>query len=543
MQDMEYHFRSRSLLIGFFCIIFSLPLLCIPELMTEKLAQLLPKSFLVKSAGSYYPGFSHPNGFAHQLFRIGMLLILTPFALFLGLLCPKDNLRLSRRLRYSLIIPTTIAVALFYYQLAMPPMFSPSNARMLWVEPLVFGSKFWSSYPLLCILHRVFYDFPGLLVSGSALVVFALCFLIARELLLSWEMSFLTALALVFSSPMLNFATVAEGVLPNIGVLCLAVYLYLRFGGVSAGVGVFLASLGRPQFLSLLPAILLAEFISSLRSTHHSSWISFFSRNSALLRLLATFAILYLAWQAFALSQGFSLFYNHGTASTELLANSMPKSIDGFEISSFSGAYFGHFWWQFPTLVVMLWMVSLLDIWKLHDRQTRFIVLGTAVLLCNLCFHEAFPIFYFNHRYITYYYPLIHISAFITLVRYSTPHWSASVFLGLLLAASAVAPYTTAFESSRKAENSPLISLYENREILREWANGRTVVSIPLDWRTKNYLAYIFRSHTTIQEASNAAPLDDGLYILAEIPAQGCSEVLYLNKLYFCRLHTGTLKH
>lgn len=538
MQDMEYHFRSRSLLIGFFCIIFSLPLLCIPELMTEKLAQLLPKSFLVKSAGSYYPGFSHPNGFAHQLFRIGMLLILTPFVLFLGQLCPKDNLRLSRRLRYSLIIPTTIAVALLYYQLAMPPMFSPSNARMLWVEPLVFGSKFWSTYPFLCILHRMFYDMPGVLVALSAVALFWSSFLLSRYLRFGWEMSFLAALALILSSPILNFAQVAEGVLSNTALLCFSVYAYLRFGGVVGGIGVFLSSLGRPQFLSLVPAMLLAELIQAVRSSDKKTSIWNVLRSSSLAPLLLTFAVLYMGWQLFAFSEGFSLFYHYGESSNELLSHSAPRGIEGFEISPFSGAYFGHFWWQLPTVVVLLWAISFVICPRFSAPQMKLLVVSAVIVMCNLTFHEAFPIFYYNIRYLTYYYPLIHLVAFIPIARYLSQHSSVGLLLGLLFVFASMAPYSTAFEASKRAENSPFVSLYEHRHVLRKWSQGLPIMSTPLDWRTKNYLAYVFQSDRLIQESSEVALANDGLYILAELPAQGCSEVLNLNKLYFCRVFT-----
>lgn len=538
------------------CAIFITASFCVvaADPISESLSTLLPKAFLVSSAGTFVHSFTHPLGFSRQIFFTGLLLVglLFLWPLLPGLIAFGTRLlNISSKRMYIygrvLILITFLGVSFIYSYLAEPPNFWPSNAKYLWVDPIYPDAPYWQTYPLLCAIHQIFYERPVLLVAIFSAFNAFLFYLILRAIGLRGLVSYVSSVSFALSSNMLHFANISEGVLVNISALLVVLLCYLRHWSFGLGASLFLAYLGRPQFLSLLLAICATEFAfgSHPAGTGFSSWLK---SKRWLLPSAGIFLFMFGTWQILTVLRRRNLFAQSG-GGIDFLNSLQAKAIDEFTIYPWSGAYLGHYFWHFPFLLSVLSIASLFVFTRLTPLMKKSFVFSWAMILVNFTFHEMYPGFYYNIRYMSYYFPFVLILAIISVygislrVKIVSEASRLRAALFILFAGSLFTTYPMGVEVKQAAQKFPLTALYPYRAILSSWAEKGPVFSEFESRGMQNYQSYLFRKPTGITYHENVSEMlkktYQGTFVLRQKEAVTfCSEILLFPSGQVCYIES-----
>lgn len=322
---------------------------------------------------------------------------------------------------------------IFVGYFSFPPTTSSSNSRIHWVDwRLVPAARDDLRYLVTRLLRVTEWQVSNPWLVGAALTSFSVLMIFGYGKRQGWPVavSLCVSSALIFSGPLGLFTNPSEDASTVFAIMA-ATALLMTFRRVRL-VALVLPTLVRPEFVTIWLAFLalgasecLAGFAQVLRK-HQKDRISLrnaFGRSwktlAPFLKTLAGAFLLFVALQ-FVLydALGRRWFLIGGQLIDETAtASVVPREIDGWTISPFSGTYIFHFLWMFPTFLILA-VFATGTIFFSHKRKEaitelerketpRERELNTTNFLLFWCLailmlHEAKPILYFNTRYLSY---------------------------------------------------------------------------------------------------------------------------------------------
>lgn len=433
---------------------------------------LVPLGGLVRSMGTYYPGFLNPEqGFSYQLRFLGVLIFFTP-PLWLFFRSTSDVF-FSQSVKTE--IPDRAIAALIgligffvYAYLAYPPYTFPTNFRIHWVDIHFSWQSQWI-YALPKIVNPLFDDAPHILTGIYGSLSSTLFYLCLRKLKLEQLTSALCALSFVFASNLLIFATVAEDINLSIATLLLCVYCFLAQHWRVFGLSIFVTFLARPTNL-IFPAFLLPVFYLSLYQYSPMkllrSPLAGFRVEPGLLQAIALALIPAVMWNGYLIFIDQHFLIGNGSNALSNIAEQRSIKVDGFTISRFSGAILLHHLWVFPITVTAAAIFSLLTARKSDQFGSSFIIAAIATVAANIALVEYLKMWYFNIRYITYFYPLMMLAAFAG-IKHGVANFAARTSLLVLLAISSMSTYNYSLNTKKTLSENPLSLAFEERDSLQ----------------------------------------------------------------------------
>lgn len=464
------------------------------DIVASWMTDWMPLAWRVTSAGSQYPAL----GEAMPTILRGMAIVLA-----IGLVAETLHRTVSWRPSASagahwhaiaLGVLSSLAAVLHGF-LARPHNAFPSNSRLHWVE-IWFDRRDDFFYPLLKVPHYLFYDGPWLLMAMNAAVnVLLIAAIVRRNTQRPWAGVAAAATYLV-SAQMLLFANSAEDVQLSITALLLVVWAHGRRQPVAMGGALFVAMLARPSFLLIVPAFVVAELLSN----RHEGRVPL-ERPAAVMRdqyvvvSLALFTGLFLAWHGWLGIQGDGWLLADGQVIKRGHFGLEPREIDGFSISSFSGAYLGHLLWLYPAPLLLASAVVVGRWRRLSPTASGTAGLIIAFAVATLLLLEGFPLMYFNIRYIAYMYPLLIVLAWMFPLSLPQPRLvgAGTAFVVVVLILSGAAAPHRELDIRDQILTDPLTGLFPQRQQLRVELAGEPVYVSVGRLQRRNVVAYLIR--------------------------------------------------
>lgn len=248
-------------------------------------------------------------------------------------------------------------------------------------------------------------------------------------------------------------------------------------------------------------------------------------RDPLLARSLGVFLTLTLLWHGFLVAIGqHNLLFNDDNTYTNLTAQqSIP--IDGYLISRFDGSATLHMLWVLPVPAVGLWSLMVL-IHRLRDGVGVFVAGCTLFTLANVLLVEHLKMYYFNVRYISYYFPLVLALAWAGTTRIPRDLGTLRTCLLIVLTCCVIAPYNHAPERRERLRSYPLSQLFEHRLAIRAFLSECELTLTDQGNRSqRNYLSYLLRAPASRIRDVGDGPLPSGACLVAlgagELPTVG----------------------
>lgn len=538
--------------------ILFLPLVIFPLLtylfasnITATIATFIKPEYQLASAGTFYPSFGDPRGFAHQLAWISFFFLLTsPLYLVpkryllrvLELFSPSGPVIKSLSL---LLVSTTGALYCF---LASPPNAFPSNAAIHWVDGLLHPA-YLSRYPLIGAIHSLFYDYPAILMALLGATNCYLMYRVGKELLSNQFHSVLMAMSFVLSAPMLIFANMAEGLHIVVCLTLLASLFYLQRKLLPLVITIFLGVLARPQLLSLVGAIMMAEFASSYAQERSlKRCISLTIRNSFLMRLCLWLGAAWIVYQGLTAIGGFNMFYQVGEYNVmgylnRSTATAKAVAVDGKTIRMFSGSYIIHFLWAFPWATTACSLYALVRSRLANDIQYRFLAFALTYVTINIVFHDLFPINYYNIRYLSYVYPTLLLSSWLVMPIIAKQSLQFRLLVAGLLTFGPFFMWNSSLSTKIFLEDhrlTPLVAArFELRELQLSGDSAKLFTNLPAK-QDKNFIAYVFKTPRSSIDVVKDISSVDGVFIFTGQVPDSCSNLHSYGEISVCRIrHTA----
>lgn len=505
----------------------------------------LPDAATVRSDGTKYPSFADIRGWGYQLRLLGVVVAAVPIGALLSLhpdvsrLASELSNRLSSRYLLALALLLAVSFALYAY-LAYPPNAWPSNARMHWLDQF-YGRSDHFFYTLVKLPHVVFYEMPHIWQGINGALSVALTYGIGRQVFRPRWGAFLLAIGFLLSSNMLMFANMAEDVSVAVTALLLAVYAYTRNCIYGFGVALFIVFLARPQLSLLAGAFVVTHAIYWARDRQTErvgSRLLNGLREPFFLRNIAVFVALFVVWGIVLTALDARYFLTgSGLIDQASFLDLEPRSVDGFLLTPFSGAYFYHFLWVYPLPLLLANAYVAVRFRRLSRSGQQLFIWCWIFILGSLVFLEAATTSYYNVRYITYYWPLVLVAGSLapTILRirgFKKRRFGTVAIVSILLL-SVVTPYTDAFSRRAEIEGRDLTTLYADRHEIRELVEGRKgkVYSTYTAHTQKNYVAFILKEpFGVVKGMKSGMRLPDQSFLIRPSEADyGNAEVVYQN--------------
>lgn len=488
----------------------------------EAVAGIAPRSFGVMSAGSPYPPMAEALPIAWP--RQGALVLLAVAAAMIA----RRPLPEIRPRTFLVLLAATVVVGFALHGfLAYPHEAFPSNARIHWVDIFSTRSEDWF-YAAVKLPHTVFYDVPHVWQAINGAVNVALVGIVVARATQHRLRGLLAAAGFVGSSMMLTFATGAEDVSIGVTLLLLVLLAHGERRPVLTGFTVTLAVLGRPPFALVLVGILVGELAT--RSAVEPSRASTATRGF-LVRVLATAAVSFAAWQLLLATRGLNWLFDDGAVVRRPALEATARPIDGFTIDAFSGAFVGHALWIWSLPVVALAAVAVVRLRCLPPRPRALVAVAMTTVAATVLLHEAVPLLYFNVRYLAYVWPLAYLAAWCATTldhRSSTARRGASVGMAIALALAPALVVNDAFERRERRVSHPVAQLFYAKEELREIGEDRDLVTTLASPTHRNYLAYIWRRPIEqVVEVAVPCSCPDALLVTDEPPDVVDGEIVH----------------
>ncbi len=516
-------------------LVIGTTLITLKHEITHLFFQFLPLSATIRSAGSIAPAFLDDNGFSLQLFRIGILFISTPFLI---MCCAKplfqDSYFSPVRTRQIFLLFLTLSTLVYFY-FSYPPNMWTANSRFLWVDAWTTNHVFFSTYTLICSLHYLFFDFPAHLVALSSLIFFTSAYFLLRTFNIPGVLAVFATTTLTLSSNLTNFANVSEGLIINVTILTLSLLAYSKRPAYLVGIVFFITTLGRPQYLAILGAFIFAElYIEKNDKSYFSNLIEHF-RGKFITSNFISFSTCYIFWQITSMLLDINLFsFVSGEAAT-FLAKNKPLPIGGFTIFPLSGTYFFHYLWHFPIIISLTSILCGVYFFDCPMKLKKLYLFTYSFTLANVLLHELFPVFYYNIRYLSYFFPLLYLVSFLIINEITKKTRFRWLLIPFCLSSFTVS--SSALQVRDAAQNYVLTPLFEHRHALRQWtASSEHVYSAYNNKGAMNYLSYIFEHPETVKKYNPEIRPEKGLYILRRKPSFPCDNHLILPRIYICQI-------
>lgn len=463
-------------------------LLVLDDPLARFIGLLLPGRGQISSSGTDIEPFLDV---APQIIqRTGIVtLAVAAIASVLSLWHPPKSWHVESRGRRALLL-VVLATAAWYGWLAEPHNAFYTNARFHWVDYITWDSSRFT-YAAGKIPHLVFYESPYLWQAINAGLVVLLVYAMGRRLGMSTWVS--TALATVpaIGGNLLLFATTAEDVFLNTGLLLLVIVAALRRQPVLIGLALGLATFGRPSFVILIACFVAGEVVvgvSRRTKLRELDW-----------RYLMTAAgigiiVVAVGQLVFSILGNRYLFVDGQLIRQDKLEQWVPRPVEGFTVSPFSGVYLSHLIWVAPLVVLVGAAISVFSAKGQSSQVQAALYMSGFFVVGHVLLHESKPLAYYNGRYLAYVFPFLFFMAAALLAhpRFPTLDVVRSSAVALLVLGTAVFP-ADPIGAKRDVENRPETQLLDARHELREITDGRFVFLDFGDVFSRNYLAYVLR--------------------------------------------------
>ncbi len=489
--------------------------LFLPGKLTIRLVHLLPVAFTVRSGGTSLEAFAVLG--PSIIRRFGACLLLGVGLSTAWLVLPHTTVqRIAATCRRACSLPHTSSrtrtlcrsVLLFavpfaaFFWLSTPHNAFSTNSRIHWVDYLTLRSDVFF-YAGGRIPHFLFYEHPSLWQGINAgLLALTIDAILRRLSFGRWSAA---ALSLLFfgAGILLIFGDTGEDVLLNFLLLSLLLLSLTHHSALLRGLALALVVIGRPEFFSMFGAylaLMLYDLWCVRRSTDgdHES-----------MRSRSIFHATVFGWAAagvaasqvlFTIFGERYLFINGQILDLGPLKDLKPITLDGFTISPFSGANFGHFLWVLPigfTVCLAAFAIDLLpsrrrneDPWPLRNLVAAFCIFATAA---TVLLHELKPIEYLNVRYLAYTYPFVFVGGAVAIEGIRSRRPRSGVLLWTIAISSLfvlpVHPLQHRDHLAARIETQ----LFDHVDELRDARHDGIVVATFGGRSTKNAMAYVFR--------------------------------------------------
>ncbi len=389
------------------------------------------------------------------------------------------------RLALGVVVAATM---LWYGWLAAPHNGFSTNARFHWVDYLTWDSDRFT-YAAGRIPHLLLYDSPHVWQAINIGVLAVLLYAIGRQLGYSTWLSAGLAAVPAISGNLLLFATAAEDVVLNTTLLLAVVLVSLRRQPVLLGLTIGSAVLGRPSFMVLIGCVAVAEIARGLRSKERGiEW-----RYTAVATGVAA-ATVVASQVVFAILGDRYLFVGGQIVRSDALDQWVPRAVDGFTVSPFSGVYGLHLLWVMPLATLAGAVIAVVTARGQTSQVASTIYLSCCFVVAHVLVHEARPLAYYNTRYLAYTFPFLFFMAVSLLAHRRFPSHPAArpVAIVLLVLGTAVVP-ADPVGAKQWVESRAEVELWAARDELRDLADGRFVFLNFGDVLSRNYVAYVLR--------------------------------------------------
>lgn len=497
-------------------------------LLAAELENALPKAVTVKSAGTFYPQMDTALPFMIRGLGVSLVFAAASAALYARRQGPFP---LASGPSWIVPVALVIGAGLLYTWLAFPHNAFPTNARIHWVD--IFFERQHDYFYTLVKLHALSYDYPHIFQGLNGGLNVLLVYLIARRLTSSIVLAGAMAASYLGSGQVLLFANGAEDVSLSVAALLFVFWLYLQRTSPWLGLAMFVATLARPQFVFVLFAFVLAELVAprwKLNSEEKPPF-RFVWQN------LLSFSLVFVTWHGWLLVTSNNwLLTEHGVIASPLV-NIEPQEIDGFLLHQFSGAYVGHLAWLLPLPLIVGNVIAALLRRELSRQEEGVLWLAWAFGLLNIAFLEYHVMHYYNMRYLAYLVPFLLITAWLPIIARNrkTGSLSAVQIAGIVvLALAPLTQYQQGFVAKENVAEHPVASLFDDRQELRQMAQGRDVCTTIQSHTHRNYIAYVFqRAHESIEVVDQGGPHDgedcDGVVVTRSLEGYDSGSVVYNN--------------
>lgn len=304
-----------------------------------------------------------------------------------------------------------------------------------------------------------------------------------------WRLS--AFVSLVFGAPLAVFLQPGEDTALGVLAIALATYLVRRGGLLWLSIAGFLPTLVRPQFVVYLLAAGVAAFCQQsgeLRSAVRGRIYSAFGVMSMSLMWFCAYQFIILE----SVGDRWFLKSGEGIFDTSATDNAPPIEVDGFTISFLSGTFLGHLLWICPILIFLPWLllrvIGTANVYQFEGASKSVLVFMVAGGSLTVLLLEAFPLLYFNVRYLTFAAVPLIVSAIVLLgmiceksswwkrLERDPVRWlTAAVVIGGSLAT--VTPIHGLSPSSRMSFDASAVGeLWDHRETLRSLSKEHDVV-------------------------------------------------------------------
>lgn len=466
----------------------------------------LPKAMTIRSKGTRFYDFGHAEGFAYQLEVIGVIGLLISMLWLLDYFLGDHPQALEWKTRLvalaqgqwvDWILSGCLLVALLIYSWWVndPPDLTPSNARIHWVDVGTWQHYDSYFYAVNTVVRTLLYPLPALMPMIFLSVSVCGMHLIGRKLFRFSLSGFVTASAFVISGNMLLFTPAAEDVSINFALIIITLLSFLYRTPYWCGVACLVVFLARPNLGVLFGSAMLVD----------ATFIALRARGQGLARMAITvvrdrfllsnslvFLFGLFVWFGFLTQIGENYLLPDSSVMTTF--NSIkPIEVEGFTISALSGAYFLHMLWVFPVSFSLALVLAPVLLSRLTQSSRRAVCYCLVATILGVLYHEYKPLFYFNIRYLSYYWPLIIVVGLVIWVECLPAKRRLLLVCALVLSTVGIYDGTRADRSEIVATEFPY-SLYPHRFELWDWSDGKSVYAEYKSKGERNMLSYLFKT-------------------------------------------------
>jgi hypothetical protein len=374
------------------------PLYFFYDLYIGPLADFLPTRMLVRSSGTFYPNFK-----TILIFQILHLFYLCIFSLFLLSI----SVRLTKNAPKFLFVLVGIFVYWFYASNSFPPIVNANfmiNKVNFASSDVMSGpfivSRSSTAYPLFVRAANLFYDYQHIFTGICAVFIFIIVngIISARFKETSSTTNLIVSFCICFCGALTSFSFGAEDVLFNIIFILLFLYFSVKPNLIMANLTLVCIYLNRPQLLpALFPLYLYL---------HISNYIS--ERNFKKVALGPFIFLTFLfSWNVILYQFDLNWLVSKSGSFLSAVENFNPIRIEGFTIHRWSMTFYLHSFWIYGVVGLLFYPFLYVAAKKQYWLELS---LGLGFLI-NCVVHDFLTMFYFNWRYLTYFFPVMVLSS------------------------------------------------------------------------------------------------------------------------------------
>lgn len=476
--------------------------------------EFLPRSGTGRGLGTNFPTFADVGPNITRRSAISLILVGASVMLTLAVLLVQDKFLVSTlnfdaentdRSRHTVQWIIAAVSGGWYCWLSYPHNPFPTNSRIHWVDRLTWASDNFF-YAASRLPHMAFYEAPYLWQGLNVALLVGLVAWISNLLKLSAPSSFLMCFTPAIASNVLLFMSTAEDVMLNLALFLLVIAAMLSRRPIFLGLALASAILGRPSSIVLIVAAISTELLPAFRLgalSVRERWDQIDKQFLARFTVVTTVAV-GCCQLLFTLIGRRYMFVDGQVIAKRGLDLQEARDVDGFIISSWSGAYVFHLLWVMPLVLILGSFIATISTRTLDRARTSTVHFCGLSTLLILGVHEARPQMYYNVRYLTYVWPFLFVMSWIaysSIGRKLSTHWKVGCLVALTAGVMVlpVNPLAQKRNVSQRLETE----LLHVRHAVDQLAADRDVEITFGSQSSRNLIAYVIRdNHSKISKVT-----------------------------------------